>query len=89
VVPLATLLFTANSSSAATIRVPADAPTIQAGIDAAAAGDSVLVAPGTYTGTGNKNLDFNGKDIVLTSEAGAATTIIDVNLAGDLRTNLA
>lgn len=78
VVPLASLLLTANSSSAATIRVPADAPTIQAGIDAAAAGDSVLVAPGTYTGTGNKNLDFNGRDIVLTSESGAASTIIDV-----------
>jgi predicted outer membrane repeat protein len=82
VVPLATLLFTANSSSAATIRVPADAPTIQAGIDAAADGDSVLVAPGTYTGSGNKNLDFNGKDIVLTSESGAANTIIDCQYNG-------
>jgi predicted outer membrane repeat protein len=82
VVPVATLIFTANSSSAATIRVPADAPTIQAGIDAAAAGDSVLVAPGTYTGPGNKDLDFNGKDIVLTSESGAASTVIDCQYNG-------
>lgn len=34
--------------SAATIHVPADQPTIQAGIDAASAGDTILIACGTY-----------------------------------------
>lgn len=56
-----------------TIHVPADQPTIQAGIDAAAAGDTVLVAPGTYF----ENIDFLGKAISLLSESGPEATFID------------
>lgn len=76
---LAALCAAPAAASAGTIRVPADQATIQAGIDAASAGDTVLVAPGTYSGAGNRNLDFGGVDIVLTSEGGPAVTIIDGN----------
>lgn len=72
---LGPLLLTAPSA-ATTLHVPADFPTIQAGLDAAAPADTVLVAPGTYEGPGNNNLDFLGKDLVLLSEAGAETTVI-------------
>jgi len=59
--------------TAAEIRVPADVPTIQGAIGVASAGDTVLVAPGTYP----ENLNFLGKAITVTSEVGATDTVID------------
>ena len=52
-------------------------PTIQAAVDAAAVGDTVLAMPGTYLGEGNRGINFRGKNLVLLSKAGAALTIID------------
>ena len=72
----------ASAALADTIHIPGDYPTIQAGIDAVVDGDTVLVADGTYTGTGNKNIDFLGKAIVVMSENGADNCVIDCESEG-------
>ncbi|UCD29284.1 MAG: hypothetical protein JSV03_02045, partial [Planctomycetota bacterium] len=40
---------------------PADFNNIQAAIDAAGNGDTIVVGDGTYTGDGNRDIDFKGK----------------------------
>ncbi len=67
---------------AAIINVPANQPTIQAAINAAANGDTILVAPGTYY----ENINFNGKAITVTSSGGAAVTTINGGYKGGMAT---
>jgi hypothetical protein len=71
-----------HASAAAVLRVPADHPTIQAAINAAANGDTVQVAPGYYF----ENINFLGKAIRVTSEQGPQVTVIDGNQAGSVVT---
>jgi hypothetical protein len=56
---------------------PADFRTIQAAIDDANNGDTIVVAPGRYTGPGNRDVDFKGKAVTVRSDGGARTCIVD------------
>lgn len=66
----ACIVLCAQLCLATTIHVPTDQPTIQEGINAAVNGDTVLVAPGTYT----ECISFTGKRITVSSSSGPLNT---------------
>src|SRR2546426_12139862 len=71
---LLVLVVPSRAALAATIRVPAERATVQEAIDAAADGDTVLVAPGEHEV--QDALTFRGKAISVRSDAGADATVI-------------
>jgi len=68
---IALLLSIPSFALSAIIEVPKDYTTIQAAINAAMKGDTVLVAPGIY----KENIAFNGKAITVKSSGGAGLTV--------------
>ncbi len=62
--------------------VPSKYPNIQAAINAAKDGDTVIVAPGTYSGPNNIDIDFKGKAITMKSENGPESCILDAEFLG-------
>lgn len=83
------LLFSPAILSSTIIHVPDNQPTIQAGIDAAINGDTVLVESDIYV----ENINFNGKNIIVGSHfltsgdaSFIASTIIDGDSSGSVVT---
>ena len=79
----------ASDAVATTLQVPADHAMIQAAVEAAATGDTVMIAPGTYAscaardpqGTLNAVLIVE-KDLTLTAGPGAGRVVIDAGRVG-------
>lgn len=79
------VVLSSLQTHAATINVPANYATIQAAINAASNGDTVVIASGTYV----ENIDFKGKAITVTSTnpedpTVVAATIIDGGGSGSV-----
>ena len=79
-IQLIIVLVGIGTVSATVIEVPEDAATIQAGMDIASNGDTVLVDRGTYV----ENINFNGNNIVVMSLRGPVLTTIDGNQNGSV-----
>jgi hypothetical protein len=62
--------------------VPGDHATIQAAIDAAENGDTILVADGTHVTPGDDGIDFKGKTITVRSQNGPENCIINAGGSG-------
>jgi predicted outer membrane repeat protein len=61
-----------------------DHATIQEAIDAAAEGDTVMLASGVFRGNGNRDLQYRGKAITVMSQSGnPETCIIDCQGSGE------
>ncbi|MFN8179836.1 MAG: hypothetical protein U0167_18035 [bacterium] len=74
-----------TTTLATTIRVPEDYPTVLAGVDASAAGDSVLIGPGTWVDAATRTVPIgNGQYATVTSCAfvKGGTALIGVAGAG-------
>ncbi len=79
---IAIIIAAAIPAHASVINVPDDYRTIQAAVDWAADGDTVLVADGTYTGVGNKDIEPDGKAVTIVSTGGPDFCIIDCESDG-------
>jgi len=75
-VPAATIYVGPPSPPATAVRAPS-CSTIQDAIDMAVDYDIIEVRDGVYTGDGNRSIDFGGKRLILRSEKGPSSCVVD------------
>ncbi len=71
------IVFYTTGSFSAELFVPSQYSSIQAAINEAGTGDTVLVEDGRYSGVGNTDISLRGKSIIVRSVSGMANCIID------------
>ncbi len=71
------LPFAALPATAATIHVPGDHGTIGAAVLATTVGDTVLIAPGVYSGPGNHDIGLSDRSIVVRGDGAPEDVVID------------
>jgi FlgD Ig-like domain/Right handed beta helix region len=80
------LMVSHNTTLAETLVVYPDGtgafPTIQAAVKAANDGDTIALANGTFTGEGNRDVDYSGKAIIIRSQSGNPT-LCRINCEGN------
>ncbi|HPQ39855.1 MAG TPA: S8 family serine peptidase, partial [bacterium] len=85
----ATPLFTHTPTRTPTptgfLYVPSQYSTIQAAVNAAQNGFTIIVADGIYTGSGNFDINPDGKNITIVSENGPGNCILDGENVNDRR----
>lgn len=81
IVACATVAISSVATAATTFTVddngPADFSSIQAAIDAASDGDTILVSPGTYTSSNSSVVEIQGKSLTVESVGGKSQTFLD------------
>jgi hypothetical protein len=88
IIVISSMLLSGATAATATTYVvnpegTGDFPTIQAAINAAHYGDIIELTDGTFTGEGNRDIDYYGKSITVRSQSGnAEVCIIDCEGAG-------
>ncbi len=70
-------VFGSFSADATFLRVPTEYPTIQAAVDVALDGDTVLLADGVYSGNGNRGISIYNRAVSIRSETGPSHCVVD------------
>lgn len=65
-----------------TLFVPGQYPSLRAAVEAASNGDTIFVAPGTYAGADNRNIDIVDRTLQIVAEGCPDDTIIDLEGLG-------
>lgn len=75
---IAAAALCAAASAQSVLHVPAAFPDLQSALGAAAAsGDEIRVAPGTYVGPGNRDVTTGGKAVLIVGVGGSGVVVFD------------